>query len=170
MKNNFFNEIQYRIFQWNSNIIHFYKASLHLAIEKGNIEIVKLLLTSDKLDINLLLIFNMLCFYKIQNHIFQLYLKSYLSITFNIIFLNFIFYYFFPIKFKIISLYEISKNNFSSRLYLRYIFQLDSKSCLSMKFKIISVNSIQSYTFKYNWKMHFLMKFKIASFNEILIL
>lgn len=30
------------------------KAPLYLAVEKGNIEIIKLLLTSDKLDINFL--------------------------------------------------------------------------------------------------------------------
>ena len=43
-----FNEIQ-------NNII--YKTALYLAVEKENIEIVKLLLTNDKLDINLLNIF-----------------------------------------------------------------------------------------------------------------
>ena len=43
-----FNEIQYKIF---------HKTALCIAIEKENIEIVKLLLMNEKLDINLLNIF-----------------------------------------------------------------------------------------------------------------
>ena len=52
--------------------------ALYLAVEKGNIEIVKLLLNNDKLDINLGYIF----------HNFLYNFKSYLSITFKIISLN----------------------------------------------------------------------------------
>ena len=36
----------------------YYKTALYLAIEKENIEIVKLLLTNDKLDINVINILN----------------------------------------------------------------------------------------------------------------
>ena len=36
----------------------FYKTALYLAVEKENIEIVKLLLTNDKLDINIINILN----------------------------------------------------------------------------------------------------------------
>ena len=57
------------------NII--YKTALYLAVEKGNIEIVRLLLTNDKLDINLLNILNIFSIKfgiissnYIQNHIF----------------------------------------------------------------------------------------------------
>ena len=48
----------------------FYKTALFLAVEKESIEIVKLLLTNDKLDINIINILNIF-FYNIQNHIFQ---------------------------------------------------------------------------------------------------
>ena len=60
--------------------------ALYLAVEKENIEIVKLLLTNDKLDINLLNI--CLIFYKIQNHIFEYHSISYISIEFKIISFN----------------------------------------------------------------------------------
>lgn len=43
--------------------ILFYKTALFAAVEKENIEIVKLLLTKDKLDINII--------NKVQNHVFQ---------------------------------------------------------------------------------------------------
>ena len=55
-----------------------------MAVEKNNIEIVKLLLTNDKLDINIINIsmkcfflikFKMICFSGIQNRIFQLHSK-----------------------------------------------------------------------------------------------
>ena len=65
----------------------FYKTALYLAVEKENIEIVKLLLTNDKLDINIINILNIffikfkiISFNEIQNHIFQYNSKSYLSI------------------------------------------------------------------------------------------
>ena len=51
-----------------------YKTVLYSAIEKENIEIVKLLLTNEKLDINALNIFQY--FYNIQNYIFQKNSKS----------------------------------------------------------------------------------------------
>ena len=65
-------------------IILFYKTALYLAVEKENVEIIKLLLTNDKLDINLKHILNIFN-YKIQNHIIQLHSKSYYSIKFKII-------------------------------------------------------------------------------------
>ena len=52
-----FNTIQNHIFKYNFNIKIIYKTALYLAVEEGNIEIVKLLLTNDKLDINLGYIF-----------------------------------------------------------------------------------------------------------------
>ena len=45
--------------------------TLYLSVEKENIEIIRLLLTNDKLDINKINILNIF-FPKIQNHIFQL--------------------------------------------------------------------------------------------------
>ena len=38
--------------------ILFYITALYLAVDKGNIEIIKLLLSNDKLDINIINIFN----------------------------------------------------------------------------------------------------------------
>ena len=54
------------------------KTSLYLAVEKGNIEIVKLLLTNNKLDANLGYIVN-----NIQNQIIQCNSKSYFLIKFE---------------------------------------------------------------------------------------
>ena len=48
----YFNCIQKQIIYEIS--MKFYKTALYLAVEKENIEIVKLLLTNDKLDINIL--------------------------------------------------------------------------------------------------------------------
>ena len=64
-----------------------YQTALYLAVKKENIEIIKLLLTNDKLDINLGYILNIFI-YKIQNHIIQLHSKMYLSIIFKIISFN----------------------------------------------------------------------------------
>lgn len=44
-----------------------------LAVEEGNIEIIKLLLTDDKLDVNILNIIKSILFFKFKNLIFQLY-------------------------------------------------------------------------------------------------
>ena len=64
-----------------------YKTALYSAVEKENIEIIKLLLNNDKLDINLGYILNIfyikfkiISFNYIQNQIFQWNSKSYLSI------------------------------------------------------------------------------------------
>ena len=38
--------------------ILFYITALYLAVDKGNIEIIKLLLSNDKLDINIMNVFN----------------------------------------------------------------------------------------------------------------
>ena len=60
------------------NIIIFYKTAFNLAVEKENIEIVKLFMTNDKLDINIINILNIffikfkiISFNYIQNHIIQ---------------------------------------------------------------------------------------------------
>ena len=143
-----FNEIQNHIIEWNFDIILIYKTALYLAVEKENIEIVKLLLMNEKLDINLgYILFNFLYNLKsrqsikfkiislnsIQNHIFQWNSKSYLSMSFKIISFNFI-------------------QNLSFNLIQNYIFQYHSKSYLS-----------------FNSKLYHSMKFKIISFNEIQI-
>ena len=81
----------------------FYKTALYSAVEKENIEIIKLLLNNDKIDVNIpyILILNFIkfkiiflmefiikFFNEIQNHVFQLHSKSYLSISFKIISFN----------------------------------------------------------------------------------
>ena len=50
-------------------LILFYKTAFYLAVEKENLEIIKLLLTNDKIDINIINIF-LISFNIIQNHIF----------------------------------------------------------------------------------------------------
>ena len=47
----YFDEIQNHIYQWNKKI-KFYKTPLYLVVEKGNVEIVKLLLANNKVDVN----------------------------------------------------------------------------------------------------------------------
>ena len=60
------------------NIMEFSKTALYLAVEKENIEIVNILLSNDKLDINLGYILNIfyikfqnMAFNNIKNHIIQ---------------------------------------------------------------------------------------------------
>ena len=48
-----------------------FKTALYLAVEKEDIEIVKLLLTNDKLDINIGFIFLKKKINRIRNHIIQ---------------------------------------------------------------------------------------------------
>ena len=88
-----------------------------MAVEKENIEIIKLLLTNDKLNINLFSILNIFII-KIQNHICQLHSKSFHFLTL-----------------KIISFNEIHN----------HIFQLYWKLYHSITFKIISSNHIQNH-------------------------
>ena len=80
----YFNQIQNDIFQYNYHIIDSYKTALYLAVENENIEIIKLLLTNNRLDINVLNIlylfflkFHNIFFNIIQNHIFQWNSKPY---------------------------------------------------------------------------------------------
>ena len=77
----------------NKIITKFDKTAIYYAIEKENIEIIKLLLANNKLIINIInisiyIIFKIINinFNLIQKHIFQLYLKSYVSIKFIIIY------------------------------------------------------------------------------------
>ena len=44
------------------------KAALHIAVDNGNIDIVKLLLDCDKLDVNIIYIIKYNIFDKIKNH------------------------------------------------------------------------------------------------------
>ena len=61
-----------------------YKSALYLAVEKGNIEIVKLLLKNNKIDANFTFILNLFLFIKlnithfnrISNKLFQWNLKN----------------------------------------------------------------------------------------------
>ena len=81
-----FNGIQNHIFQFHSKSYQsmkfwytkIHKTALYMAVEKEKIEMLKLLLTSDKLDINILNIF----------HYFLWNSKSYHSITFKILSFN----------------------------------------------------------------------------------
>ena len=59
-KNKSFHSIQKQLFLYNSKTnlfikfkITFYKTALHIAVEKENFEIVQLLLSHDKIDINI---------------------------------------------------------------------------------------------------------------------
>ena len=53
----YFNDVEF---------LYFYKTALYKAVEKENIEIIKLLLTSENLNVNALSILST-CFYKILN-------------------------------------------------------------------------------------------------------
>ena len=86
IQNSIYNDIQNHIFQWNLKKKN-YKTALYLAVEKENIEIIKLLLNNDKIDVNIPYIlilnfikFKIISFNHIQNHIFQWNSKSYLLI------------------------------------------------------------------------------------------
>lgn len=48
-----FNGIKNQIIQWDSKDYIFYKTALFLAVEKENIDIVKVLLMNDKIDVNI---------------------------------------------------------------------------------------------------------------------
>ena len=52
------NGIQNHIFEYSFYILIIFKTALYLAVDEGNVEIVKLLVTNDKLDINFLNIFH----------------------------------------------------------------------------------------------------------------
>lgn len=52
-------------------IVFFQKASLQVAIEKGNLEIIQLLLTCPKLDMNLKIVFMIKVFHKILSKSFN---------------------------------------------------------------------------------------------------
>ena len=69
-----------------------YITALCLAVSKENLEIVKILLTNEKIDINFPYIFKyeyfnkiLIYFNYIQNNIFKLHSKLYFSITFIVI-------------------------------------------------------------------------------------
>ena len=49
--------MKFKIKMLNKVLIYFNKTALCLAVEKENIEIVKLLLSNDKIDVNILNIF-----------------------------------------------------------------------------------------------------------------
>lgn len=61
-----YNSIKFCHFHWWDQNLFFKNAALHIAVENGNVEIVKLLLTSDKLDVNIRNIF-IFIIYKIRN-------------------------------------------------------------------------------------------------------
>ena len=68
--------MKFEIISFDEIIIYFYKTALYLAIEKENIEIIKLLLTRDNIDVNIPYIpnqfyikFIIISFDLIRNHI-----------------------------------------------------------------------------------------------------
>ena len=64
-----YNSIQFKIIYFNKITIQFYKTVLYTAVEKENIEIIKLLLANDKINVNTLNIL-IFIFNEIKNHIF----------------------------------------------------------------------------------------------------
>ena len=47
-----FNGIKNHLFQWSYDMKYFCRTALYMAVGKENIEIIKLLLANDKIDIN----------------------------------------------------------------------------------------------------------------------
>ena len=58
-----------KIICFDEILVYFYKTALYLAIEKKNIEIIKILLLNDNINVNIPYIPTFIL-YKIQNHIF----------------------------------------------------------------------------------------------------
>lgn len=79
-----------------------------MAIEKGNIEIVKEILTNDKLDVNIINIFINIYFWNLKYNNLISFLVQFSLITFKIKFLN---------KILIKYLNSIKYNNFNKILY-----------------------------------------------------
>ena len=50
--------MKFKIIYFNEILSLFYKTVLFTAVEKGNVEIIKLLLANDKIDVNILNIIN----------------------------------------------------------------------------------------------------------------
>ena len=50
--------MKFKIIYFNEILSLFYKTALFTAVEKGNVEIIKLLLANDKIDVNILNIIN----------------------------------------------------------------------------------------------------------------
>lgn len=72
--NNILRQFENSIFQWNSYIC-FHCAALHIAVDKGNAEILQLLLARDDLDVNFQSVFTFFFFIKFLFKLFliQLY-------------------------------------------------------------------------------------------------
>lgn len=74
--NNFNTILNYVCF-WNfirflmKSVFIFNKTAFYTAVEKGNIEMIKILLSSDKIDANILNILNAILFNKISTQMFQ---------------------------------------------------------------------------------------------------
>lgn len=76
--------------QFLMKFIHkYHETPLYIAVDKGNIEIVKLLLSCEKIDINALnQIFNLICFISLQlTYLTQFHMKMFLVITMRFHFL-----------------------------------------------------------------------------------
>ena len=71
--------MKFKIKILNRILIYINKTALYLAVEKENIEIINLLLNNDKVDVNILNIFN---------QVFEYYLKLNISIRFKINFFS----------------------------------------------------------------------------------
>lgn len=79
------NEISLIKFEWNSSILFIYKTALHVAIERGNPEIVKLILSQPEIDVNTKCIYKFNLFYVIFIWLFQLYFEIFFLTKFCII-------------------------------------------------------------------------------------
>lgn len=79
-----------------------------MAIEKGNVEIVKEILTNDKLDVNIINIFINIYFWNLKYNNLISFLVQFILITFKIKFLN---------KILIKYLNSIKYNDFNKILY-----------------------------------------------------
>lgn len=66
----------------------FYKTAFYVAVEKENIDIIKLLLSNDKIDVNIPCISLYFFLNRIINQILKLDSKSCISITFKRIYFN----------------------------------------------------------------------------------
>lgn len=68
-------------FEWKS-----YKTALHIAVEKENIEIIRLLLSREDIDVNILLILNLKFLNIILNYVLNSISNRFILMTFKIVF------------------------------------------------------------------------------------
>lgn len=111
------------IILWNLEFYYFYKTALNFAIEEKNLEIVKLLLSNNKIDVNIInILYNILLFIKFSIYINEIQKKN---------------IYLFDLKIL------ISWN-------LWQAFQLDFISMLYITFHYLIINHIWNQIIEYN--------------------